>query len=61
MKDMVAVVVWPDGTYILYEDFQEEEWYFKSDDYTIKYLTEEEYMEFIGENTHIDELFDEAG
>jgi len=57
MEDRVAVIIWPDGTYIEKEDFDEAEWYFKSDDYRIEYMTQEEYYEFIGYATNIEDVF----
>jgi len=42
MEDKFAVVMWPNGDWVSLEDFVEEDWYHKSDDYCIEYYTEEE-------------------
>lgn len=41
-EEKFEMIVWPDGTAVSREDFKEEEWSFKSDDYEIQWWTEEE-------------------
>lgn len=42
--DLVEIVRWPDGTWALKDDFDyEQDWAWKSDDYEVIKITQEEY------------------
>lgn len=46
--NLIEIVRWPDGTWVLLEDFDyEKDWSHMSDDYEIVGLTEKEYEELM--------------
>lgn len=47
-KMETKIVMWPNGTWTHYDDFDyERDWAWMSDDYEIKTLTEEEYEKLL--------------
>ena len=45
IDDKVKIIRWPDGTVVAYDDFKEEEWLWKSDDYETVEVSFKEYEE----------------
>jgi len=46
VSDKVKIIKWSDGTVVAYDEFLEQEWQWKSDDYEVLEISSKEYEDY---------------